>query len=74
VCERLWHDPRLEVADVSVEVQDGVPTLEGTVPHRWMKYAIEDSAAACIGVNDVINRIRVVPQAKNELDSEFAAY
>jgi osmotically-inducible protein OsmY len=60
LCERLWHDSRLDVAEVSVEVDHGTVRLEGTVPHRQMKHAIEDIAAACAGVRDVENRIRVV--------------
>jgi hypothetical protein len=60
ICERLWHDSRLEVSDVSVAVERGDVKLEGTVPHRYMKHHIEDIAASCAGVNDVENRIRVV--------------
>jgi osmotically-inducible protein OsmY len=35
VCERLWAEPHVEVGDVSVEVKDGVVTLEGTVPDDY---------------------------------------
>jgi len=59
VCERLWRDERLDVGDVSVDVKDGVVTLEGQVTDRRMKHAIEDIAAHCGGVQDVENRIRV---------------
>ena len=59
VCERLWHDARLDVGEVSVNVSGGVVTLEGTVPERRMKHAIEDLAASCRGVKDVENRIRI---------------
>jgi osmotically-inducible protein OsmY len=34
--------------------------LEGTVPDRYMKHAIEDLADAAPGAEDVDNRIRVV--------------
>ena len=47
------------MSDVSVDVQAGLVTLEGTVPHRQMKHAIEDIVADCDGVDDVQNRIRV---------------
>jgi hypothetical protein len=73
-CERLLADPRLELADVSVEVKDGIAILEGTVPHRWMKHRIEDIAAGCFGVKDLTNKIRVVPPAKDPLPDEFSAY
>jgi osmotically-inducible protein OsmY len=60
LCERLWHDASLDVAEVSVDVDHGIVKLDGTVPHRRMKHAIEDIAAGCAGVHDVENRIRVV--------------
>jgi len=34
--------------------------LEGTVPNRYMKHAIEDIADAAPGVQDVDNRVRVM--------------
>lgn len=33
--------------------------LEGTVPSRHMKHAIEDLVDACPGVQDIDNRVRV---------------
>lgn len=59
ICERLAQQHRLDVSDVSVSVSDGCVTLEGTVPDRGMKHAIEDAADGCWGVKDVENRIRV---------------
>jgi len=59
VCERLSRTPGIDVRDVSVHVADGVVTLEGTVPARGMKHAIEDVADDCVGVKDVENRIKV---------------
>ena len=58
LCERLSHSG-LDVSDVSVDVTDGTVTLEGTVPSRHMKHAIEDCADDCLGVTDIQNRIRV---------------
>lgn len=60
VCEQLWDAHDLDVGDVSVQVESGAVTLEGTVPHRQMKHRIEDIAAASAGVHDVHNNIRVV--------------
>ena len=51
--------PDIDPGDVTVDVHDGVVTLEGTVPWRAMKHAIEDIAAACAGVTDVENKVRV---------------
>ncbi|MGK8206052.1 BON domain-containing protein [Burkholderia cenocepacia] len=59
VCERLAHAFEIDVSDVSVQVQEGCVTLDGTVPARWMKHGIEDLADDCLGVRDVDNRVRV---------------
>lgn len=59
LCERLTHDDDVDAGDIEVMVKDGVATLTGTVPHRWMKHRAEDIAEGCGGVQDVDNRIRV---------------
>jgi osmotically-inducible protein OsmY len=50
---------RLDVGDVTVSVDGGKVTLEGTVAERRMKHYIEDLVDACPGVQDIDNRIRV---------------
>src|SRR5690349_20117835 len=60
VCEHLSADPQLDLRDVRVTVERGVVQLEGTVSYRAMKHRIEDAAAACPGIKDVDNRIRVL--------------
>jgi osmotically-inducible protein OsmY len=52
-------DDRLVASDVTVTVDGGKVTLEGTVPERRMKHYIEDLVDACPGVQDIDNRIRV---------------
>lgn len=59
VCEHLGHRHDLDLTDVSVDVESGTVRLEGSVTYRAMKHRIEDVAAACLGVADVDNRIRV---------------
>jgi len=49
----------IDSSDVTVQVSGGKVVLEGTVPSRHMKHAIEDVADAAPGVQDVDNRIRV---------------
>ncbi|NMG64257.1 BON domain-containing protein [Azoarcus indigens] len=61
--EPLTRMEELDVSDVSAGVNDARVTLEGTVPERGMKHAIEDAAHDCWGVRDVINRIPVAPRA-----------
>jgi osmotically-inducible protein OsmY len=57
--ERLTEAYDLDASGLTVEVQDGVATLGGSVPQRWMKHRAEDLADACIGVRDVHNHILV---------------
>lgn len=59
ISERLMHSGTVDSSDVTVEVADGIVTLTGTVPDRYMKYAIEDVADTCAGIKDVDNRVRV---------------
>ena len=59
VCERLTDDHRVDASDVTIATKDGVVTLEGTVPRRWMKHCAEDVAESCGGVTDVVNRLSV---------------
>jgi len=49
----------VDVEEVTVQVQNGRVTLEGSVPQRHMKHRIEDIADQCSGVQDVDNRVRV---------------
>jgi osmotically-inducible protein OsmY len=59
VSERLLHSAHLDCSDVTICVRDGNVSVEGTVPERWMKHAIENIAITVRGVVDVDNRIRV---------------
>jgi hypothetical protein len=57
--ERLTEAYDLDAAGITVEVSEGVATLGGSVPQRWMKHRAEDLVDACIGVREVHNRILV---------------
>lgn len=59
VCERLSYARGVDVSDVSVDVNDGVVSLTGTVRERGQKYYIEDLADGTYGVKEVNNDIRV---------------
>lgn len=59
ICERLHHEPYIDVREVGVQVRDGTVTLEGTVPRRVMKHRIEDICEACSGVREIDDRISV---------------
>jgi osmotically-inducible protein OsmY len=57
--ERLMQSAHLDCSDVTVTVRDATVTLDGTVPERWMRYAIENITITSWGVVEVDNRIRV---------------
>ncbi|MCO5100618.1 MAG: BON domain-containing protein [Burkholderiaceae bacterium] len=59
ICERLGDERWIDLSGVDVYVEDGNVRLEGEVPDRFSKFAIEDIAAGAWGVKDVDNRIRV---------------
>jgi len=59
ICERLSDEPWIDLTEVDVHVDDGRVRLEGEVPDRFSKFAIEDIADGAWGVKDVDNRLRV---------------
>lgn len=59
ISERLMMADSIDSSDVTIVVKEAKVTLEGSVPNRRMKHAIEDLADQCPGVQDVDNRIRV---------------
>ena len=64
LCERLSEDPRVDASDISVSVQSGLVTLEGSIADRSQKHRVEDIADACNGVCDVYNRLSVAPRQR----------
>ena len=73
VAERLYRSAHVDPGEVSVEVSDGVVTLEGSASSRRMKHDIEDLAADTPGVKDVENRIRVGAGASDSASSTRGA-
>ncbi|MBS0420501.1 MAG: BON domain-containing protein [Proteobacteria bacterium] len=63
ISERLMQSYDIDSSEVTVQVQGGKVTLEGTVPSRHMKHMIEDIADSAAGVQDVDNRIHVASSA-----------
>lgn len=59
VCERLSWNDEVDATDVSVRVDKGEVTLEGSVETRHMKRLAADIAEDVPGVTDVHNTIRV---------------
>ncbi|SCU75356.1 Periplasmic lipoprotein (fragment) [Cupriavidus necator] len=63
LCEQLSRSARLDLSDVEVRVEQGVVTLEGSVPDRLQKYRIEDIADEIFGVKDLVNHLHVARTA-----------
>lgn len=59
VLRELAWDTRVEVADVGVEVTEGMVTLSGTVSSYGEKMAAQEAAHRVVGVHDVVNAIEV---------------
>jgi hypothetical protein len=58
VCERLAHG-HIDPSNVSVKVESGTVTLEGSVQSRNDKFHVEEVVEGVLGVKDVDNRLRV---------------
>lgn len=59
ISERLMEAHHIDSSEVTVDVRGAKVILEGVVPSRHMKHAIEDLVDACPGVQDIENRVRV---------------
>lgn len=59
VCDHLTAHGRLDASDVTLTVEDGEVTFEGTVADRRQKRLAEDLADRVRGVVDVHNRLRL---------------
>ncbi len=59
ICERLSDQTWIDLSRVDVHVDDGRVRLEGEVPDRFSRYAIEDIADGAWGVKEIDNRLRV---------------
>jgi osmotically-inducible protein OsmY len=60
IVQRLVRAIRIDSSGITLEVRNGRVRLEGSVPERWMKCAIENVTATVWGVEDVENQIRVM--------------
>lgn len=59
ICERLTDDPFIDASDITIDVNNGEVTVQGTVQLRRQKYAIEDVIADVAGVTEIHDRVRV---------------
>lgn len=59
VCDCLFVDDEVDASEVTVEVADGVVTLDGSVAALWEKRRIENLVRACSGVRELRNLLRI---------------
>jgi hypothetical protein len=59
VCLRLTQHGQIDASDITVEVNEGEVTLEGTVADRRIKRMVEANTEMIPGVVDVHNRLRL---------------
>lgn len=59
ICDQLAHATDLDTSEVEVSVSQGEVTLQGSVPHRFMKYEIEEICDHTPGVVEIHNQLRV---------------
>lgn len=73
VLRELRWDPRVEEAEVGVEVLDGVVTLAGTVSSWGRRVAAQEAARRVAGVLDLVDDLEVrVPGGQTRSDPEIA--
>lgn len=71
VRDALLYDPRVKLFNVEVEVSDGTVTLRGEVDNLAAKRSAEQDARNTLGVDRVVNRIKVKP-VNSDLDAKVA--
>ncbi|HET7035257.1 MAG TPA: BON domain-containing protein [Thermomicrobiaceae bacterium] len=64
VSENLSEHPQLDASEITVFVEHGEVTLEGSVDSRWAKRQAEQAADSVAGVKDVHNRLQIAPVAE----------
>ena len=62
--EVLRINPNIDEEEISVTVQGGVVTMNGTVSVLWKKHRAEQVVSDVAGVTEVVNQIAVVPTEK----------
>jgi len=66
VCERLTLHDAIDASNIKVHVSQGVVTLGGDVPERYMKHLAEDAVMETVGVKEVENTLRVRAGARTD--------
>lgn len=67
----LAWDPNIDGSDIIISVENGVVTIDGSVPAYWQKVHAEEIAVDVNGVTFLHNRLTVVP-TKHYVDELIA--
>jgi hypothetical protein len=59
VCDRLTDHDDIDASEITVKVEGGEVTLEGTVDDRRLKWMAEELVSSCSGVREVHNQLRL---------------
>lgn len=76
VRDTFFYDPRIDMTALTVDVDDGIATLRGTVDDLKEKRAAEQDAQNVIGVRSVKNLIKVrpdTPLSDNRIENNVRA-
>ncbi len=67
ISDRMWSDGELDAGGITIGVDEGVVTLDGTVDSRWAKRRADDIAWSVPGVIDVVDNLRPLRQAPRQV-------
>jgi len=67
----LAWDPVIDETRITVSVDNGIVTMEGTVDAYWKKSFVEDKISGIRGILDIENKLAVVPTER--IDDEVIA-
>lgn len=70
IVNSMRRDTRVDASDVTVEIDDGVVTLSGTVPNYRSMWAAYDDALLTDGVRRVVSVLKVIFQPTYEAPTD----
>jgi osmotically-inducible protein OsmY len=66
----LREDPDIDATDITVNTQDGIVTLSGSVSNLTAKHDVDLEVKTISGVRGVINALQVIPVSRSDADIE----
>lgn len=65
ICDELTRHPDVDPSRLSVRVQEGEVTLEGSVEALWARQLADAIAGECLGVHQVHNLLEIEPARRS---------